>query len=936
MAAPTFLWRDPAPEAVSWRIDVSFADGSAAIHVAAKGEPMRVGEIDPRCVSPTNKLPSLTPEQAAAHTWMPDPADWAAIKKRSVSGAATIAISGFAAGDARQPVSRGHMLLYTSADPVGAPIFYRDVPLMPSKSETGVIKPLDTSAIPLIAWRLRDVSQTQSRVLLTDMHTCANCHSFSDNGTTLGMDLDGPANDKSLYTLASVQRTMTIRNEDVISWTSFRGQLGAQLRVGFMSRVSPDGRRVVTTIKPPGSGGGQLYYVSNFTDYRFLQVFYPTRGILVWYDRDSRKLQPLPGADDPRYAQTNAVWSPDGKYLVFARAEAKDPYPAGAKMAAYANDPAEVQIQYDLYRIPFNDGKGGQAEPIAGASRNGMSNSFPKVSPDGRWIVFVQAHNGLLMRPDSQLYIVPAAGGQARRMNCNTPLMNSWHSFSPNGRWLVFSSKSRSPYTQMFLTHIDAEGRDSPAILIENSTAANRAVNIPEFVNTSPGGIERIDVPAADFYRQFDVAAALTQKGDYAAAILEWTKALAMGTEDARAHNNFGASLAGAGRTPEAIAQYQQALALQPGYPEAHSNLGRALAGSGRLDEAIGQYQQALEEDPSAEAHYNLGVSLAGAGKMEEAIAQYQQALALKPGYPEAHNNLGNALARAGRRDDAIAQYRQALEGNPAYAEAHNNLGRALTEQGHLPDAIAQFEAALSVRPNYAEAHNNFGLALAAEGHLDEAVAHYRKALESDPGYANAHNNLGAALARQGKFDEAILHFRKALELNPGSSMAEANLGHALLAQDKLDEALPHLERAVRISPSLVEARYDLGAALMRKGQRAQALAQWRQALSQAPDNLRVLNAAAWALATCPDASLRNGAEAVTLAERAVKLTSGREPALLATLAAAYAEAGRFDKAVESEQRAADLATRDGNAPLAATLRTRLTQLQARTPIRQP
>ena len=68
-------------------------------------------------------------------------------------------------------------------------------------------------------------------------------------------------------------------------------------------------------------------------------------------------------------------------------------------------------------------------------------------------------------------------------MRCNTPLMNSWHSFSPNGRWLVFSSKSRSPYTQMFLTHVDENGNDSPAILIENSTAANRAVNIPEFVN---------------------------------------------------------------------------------------------------------------------------------------------------------------------------------------------------------------------------------------------------------------------------------------------------------------------------------------------------------------------------------------------------------------------------------------------------------------------
>jgi len=128
-----------------------------------------------------------------------------------------------------------------------------------------------------------------------------------------------------------------------------------------------------------------------------------------------------------------------------------------------------------------------------------MSNSFPKVSPDGKWIVFVQAHNGQLMRPDGKLYIVAGGRGKARLMNCNTALMNSWHSFSPNGRWLVFSSKSRSPYTQMFLTHIDENGDDSPAILIENSTAANRAVNIPEFVNMKPSGIEHIDTPAVDF-----------------------------------------------------------------------------------------------------------------------------------------------------------------------------------------------------------------------------------------------------------------------------------------------------------------------------------------------------------------------------------------------------------------------------------------------------
>ena len=131
--------------------------------------------------------------------------------------------------------------------------------------------------------------------------------------------------------------------------------------------------------------------------------------------RRAGQLQPLPGADDPDFVHTDAVWSPDGKYLVFARARARDAYPAGGRMAESANDPNETPIQYDLYRIPFRDGRGGKAEPIAGASANGMSNSFPKVSPDGRWIVYVQARNGQLMRPDSRLFIVPAAGGVARR-----------------------------------------------------------------------------------------------------------------------------------------------------------------------------------------------------------------------------------------------------------------------------------------------------------------------------------------------------------------------------------------------------------------------------------------------------------------------------------------------------------------------------------------
>ena len=243
---------------------------------------------------------------------------------------ATVTITGML-NNARSIGSRGQVTIQISKDPVGAPIFYRDVPLMPSEVAKGQIKPLAPQAVPLIAWRLRNVSEPRSRVLMEGLHTCANCHSFSRDGKTLGIDVDGPQNDKGLYALVSIKPQMAIRNEDTIAWSSFRGKLGSQVREGFMSQVSPDGQYVVTTIRPAGTDSKQFYYVANFTDYKFLQVFYPTRGILVWYNRSTGQVQPLPGADDPRYVQANAVWSPDGKYLVFARAEAKDAYPEGVR-----------------------------------------------------------------------------------------------------------------------------------------------------------------------------------------------------------------------------------------------------------------------------------------------------------------------------------------------------------------------------------------------------------------------------------------------------------------------------------------------------------------------------------------------------------------------------------------------------------------------------
>jgi tetratricopeptide (TPR) repeat protein len=462
------------------------------------------------------------------------------------------------------------------------------------------------------------------------MPTCANCHSFSGDGKTMGIDIDGPANDKGLYAIVPIQREISIKNKDIVQWNT-DGKVG-QTRVGFMSQVSPDGRFVVSTFAGPSLDVPSTYYVTNFKDYRFLQVFYPTRGILEWYNRATGKRQPLPGADDPNYVQTDGFWSPDGKTIVFARAVARDPRQEGQKPALYANDPNETQIQYDLYRIPFNNGKGGTPERIVGASQNGMSNTFPKVSPDGRWIVFVQCHNGQLMRPDSQLYIVPFNGGVARRLRANTPTMNSWHSFSPNGRWLVFSSKARSPYTQMYLTHLDANGNSSPAILIDNATAANRAVNIPEFVNIAGDGIRDIQVPAVEVYKLIDQAVKLENQGDYKQALTIWRKALELDPDDAKSHNDLGMNLYLLDSKDEAFRQLRESIRINPMLVEGHYNLGRLLLQEGHPDQAVPELERTLTLSPRfSSAQEALSAAFVALGKPREALGMWHQVLTLQP-----------------------------------------------------------------------------------------------------------------------------------------------------------------------------------------------------------------------------------------------------------------------------------------------------------------
>ena len=732
---PQFAWRDNNPAVTLWRIEIRFGDDRKPIQVSSAGEKMRIGPLDD---SITGYVPpALTPEQAADHTWRPDPKTWEEIKKRSALKPATVMISGFAGKQEREPLSHAEATISTSKEPVGAPLFYRDVPLIPPNPETeqrGVIKPLPDSVLPKIRWELRYVNQTESKVVMTNLPTCGNCHSFSRDGKTLGIDVDGPANDKGLYALVPLKKVSTISNDYLVRWSAFSEE-HSQKRYGFMSQVSPDGRYVVNSIDVPHSHGTRLIdrlYNGFYENYGFGQVFYPTRGVLAWYSKETGKLQPLPGADDPNYVQTSAFWSPNGKYLIYSRALARDAYPPGNKRSTYANDPNETQIQYDLYKIPFNDGKGGTPERIVGASENGMSNNFPKVSPDGKWIIFVECKNGLLMRPDSKLYIVPFNGGVARPLESNLPVMNSWHTFNPNGHWLAFSSKSPSLYTHLYLTHIDDEGHASPAIVVENATAANRAVNIPEFLNIGPDGLDHIETPAIDFYREFDIAQQLQDAHKYAEAVPAWKVAAEKDPTDARPWNNMGMALAATGNTAEAIAAYQKSLSMNDASSQTHNNYGSALAEAGRLDEAMQQIQRAIGLDPdNGPAHINMGHLLEVTGRRPEAIEQLTIALQIAPKNADGHNIYGVILAREGKLDDAIAELRQAVTLAGANPECRYNLGRALAAAGRFTEALPQFESAAKLTGRHEPAILQMLAGMYSEtGDYQRAVAIAREALE--------------------------------------------------------------------------------------------------------------------------------------------------------------------------------------------------------------
>jgi Flp pilus assembly protein TadD len=723
IVAPTFIWSDETEDVTRWTVRIGFENSDKIL-----------------------QFPTETPQ------WRPSEADWAEIKRRSTDHEAEVAILGASPG--AEAASSASVRIRTSTDPVGDSIFYREVPL----------PFIDAVQDPSrIRWRFGAIdSETAPPIVLENLPVCGNCHSFSGNGSVLGLDVDY-GNDKGGYAILPVSEQMVMNDEKIITWSDYKKDDG-EATFGLLSQVSPDGRYVISTVKD------RAVFVAT-PEIAFSQLFFPIKGILVVYDTETGSYQPLPGADDPDYVQSNPTWSPDGKSVVFARTGVyRKPSIENAQsiLLDEKDVPEFVEdkepFQYDLYRVPFNEGRGGVAEPIAGASHNGMSNFFAKFSPDGKWIVFCKAENYMLLMPDSELYIVPAEGGESRRLRANTPLMNSWHSFSSNGRWLVFSSKANTPYTQLFLTHIDEEGRSTPPVVLERFTGNDRAANIPEFVPISADSIARIKEQFLDAYSFLRAGMANERTGNYPGAVRSYQRGLDVEPENVELLNALGFSLFQQGNSQEAVVELEKALAVDPKHAKAHNNMALASIDLGELELAEAHYRESLAVEPQPAIYNDLGFVLERQGLAEEADEFYRKSLELDPRSATANQNLAASLARQGEFVQAEPHFRAALETNPT-ARSHTGLGFVLGQQGRVDEAVAALHDAIEADPKHAPAYDRLGTIQAAQGDLEEAASNYRQLIRLRPS-ALAHEKLAAVLMRLGRTDEARQEMENATALD--------------------------------------------------------------------------------------------------------------------------------------------------------------------------
>jgi tetratricopeptide (TPR) repeat protein len=251
---------------------------------------------------------------------------------------------------------------------------------------------------------------------------------------------------------------------------------------------------------------------------------------------------------------------------------------------------------------------------------------------------------------------------------------------------------------------------------------------------------------------------------------------------------------------------------------------------------------------------------------------------------------------------------------------------------GYWRNSTTLWTHCLAVNPVNDAAQFQLGWVLGRAGRYDEAMEHYQEALRINPHLKRANLNIGELLALKGDFRESTNYIAREIKINPHYAKAHESMGIVLLELGDYAGAVEECTNVSLLGAKDEKALTGVAGALSEAGRSDEAVGYYAKALQLNPDNGKALNNLAWILAASSNDELRNGTEAVRLAEHACELTHYHEPLFIGTLAAAYAEAGRFSEAVTTAEKAEQLAAAARLKDLAGKNRQLLELYRAKKP----